>query len=99
MSFVVAQPEALTAAAGHLTHVGSVMAMHSTAMAAGTTGLLPAAADEVSALAATQFNAHAAMYQAAGAQAMAIHEEFVAMLGRSRYSYAVTDAANTTAAR
>jgi PE family len=44
------------------------------AAAAATTGLPPAAADEVSALTATQFSAHAAIYQAASAQAMTLEE-------------------------
>jgi hypothetical protein len=99
MSFVIAQPGALATAAGHLNAAGSVMAAQNTAAAAATTGLLPAAADEVSVLTATQFNAHANMYQAVGAQAAAIHESFVAMLGASADSYAATEAANTGTAR
>ena len=39
------------------------------AAAAPTTGVVPAAADEVSALTAAQFAAHAQLYQAIGAQA------------------------------
>ena len=99
MSYVVAHPEALACAAGHLTAVGSAMAAQNAAAAGATTALTPAAADPVSALAATQFSAHAAMYQAAGAQAMAIHEMFVAMLGSSAGSYEATEAINTFAAR
>ncbi len=99
MSFVITHPEALTTAAGHLNGVGSVMASQNAAAAAATMGLPPAAADEVSALTATQFNSHAAMYQAMGAQATAIHELFFAILGASAGSYAVTEAANAIAAR
>lgn len=62
-----------------------------------TAELAPAAADEVSALTATQFNFHAAMYQAVGAQAIAMNEAFVAMLGASADSYAATEAANIIA--
>ena len=51
------------------------------AAAAPTTGVVPAAADEVSALTAAQFAAHAQMYQAVSAQAAAIHEQFVNTLG------------------
>jgi len=47
------------------------------AAAAPTTGVAPAAADEVSALTAAQFAAHAEMYQAVGAQAVAVHDLFV----------------------
>ena len=98
MSFVITHPEALATAASHLNGVGSVMAAQNVAAAAATTGLPPAAADEVSALTATQFSAHAAMYQAVGAQAMAVHELLTALLGASAGSYAATEVANTIAA-
>ena len=68
------------------------------AVAAPTTGVIPAAADEVSALTAAQFAAHAQMYQAVSAQAAAIHELFVNTLGTSAGSYAATEAANAAAA-
>ena len=64
------------------------------AAAAPTTGVVPAAADEVSALTAAQFAAHAQMYQAVSAQAAAIHEMFVNTLATSSGSYAATEAAN-----
>jgi PE family len=99
MSFVIAQPEALATAAGHLNAAGSIMAAQNTAAAAVTTGVFPAAADEVSALTATQFSAHGAMYQAVSAQATAIHEMFVEMLRSSGVSYAATEAINTNATR
>jgi hypothetical protein len=60
--------------------------------------VVPAAADEVSALTAAQFAAHAQMYQAVSAQATAIHEMFVNTLGISSGSYAATEAANAAAA-
>ena len=56
-------------------------------------GAQPAAADEVSALTAAQFAAHAQLYQAVSAQAAAIHEAFVNTLGTSAGSYAATEAA------
>ncbi|MGH7732929.1 MAG: PE family protein, partial [Gemmatimonadales bacterium] len=62
-----------------------------------TTGVVPAAADEVSALTAAQFAAHAQMYQAVGAQAAAMHEMFVNVLAASAGSYAATEAANAVA--
>lgn len=97
MSFVFAHPEALATAAGHLSRVGSALAAQNAAAAAAITALLPAAADEISALTATQFNAHAAMYQAASSQATAVHKLFVAFLSASADSYAVTEAANAIA--
>jgi hypothetical protein len=98
MSFVTTQPEALTSAAGALQGIGSSISAQSAAAAAPTTGVTPAAADEVSALTAAQFAAHAQMYQAVSAQAAAIREMFVNTLGTSAGSYAATEAANTSAA-
>lgn len=98
MSFVTTQPEALAAAAGSLSGIGGAMAAQNAAAAAPTTGVVPAAADEVSALTAAQFVAHAQMYQAVSAQAAAIHDMFVNTLGTSAGTYAATEAANAIAA-
>ncbi|WIM88929.1 PE family protein [Candidatus Mycobacterium wuenschmannii] len=98
MSFVSAQPAELTAAADNLQGIGSVMAAQNAAAAAPTTGVVPAAADEVSALTAAQFATHAEMYQVISAQAAAIHDMFVSTLGMSAGSYAATEAANAAAA-
>lgn len=92
------QPDALAAAAGSLQSIGSTLNAQNAAAAAPTTGVTPAAADEVSALAAAQFAAHAQMYQAVSAQAAAIHEMFVNTLSMSSGSYAATEAANAAAA-
>jgi hypothetical protein len=99
MSFVTTQPEELTVAAGNLEGIGSAMSSLNAAVAGPTTGLAPAAADEVSALTAAAFAAHGAMYQQVGAQAAAIHQMFVTTLQTSAGSYAATEAANVTATR
>lgn len=98
MSFVTTQPEALTAAAGSRSGIGGAMVAQNAAAAAPTTGVVPAAADEVSALPAAQFVAHAQPYQAVSAQAAAIHEMFVNAVGTSAGSYAVPGASNAVAA-
>ncbi|WP_406815646.1 PE family protein [Mycobacterium sp. M23085] len=98
MSFVTTQPEALLAAAGSLQTIGSTLSAQNAAAAAPTTGVVPAAADEVSALTAAHFAVHAQTYQAVSAQAAAIHEMFVNTLSTSSGSYAVTEAANAAAA-
>jgi len=95
MSFVTTQPELLAAAAGNFNGIGSAMAAQNAAAAGPTTGVVPAAADEVSALSAAQFAMHAAMYQAVSTQAAAIHDLFLGTLGASAGSYAATEAANT----
>jgi hypothetical protein len=97
MSFVSIQPTELTAAAETLQGIGSTLTAQNTVAATPTTGVLPAAADEVSALTAAQFVTHAEMYQAISAQAAAIHEMFVNTLGVSGGSYAATEAANAVA--
>jgi PE family len=98
MTFVTTQPEMLTSAAGQLQGVGTAVAAQNAAAAAPTTGVIPAAADEVSALTAAQFANHAQMYQAVSAQAAAMHEMFVRILSASAGSYATTEAANAVAA-
>ena len=98
MSFVTTQPELLGEAAVNLQGIGSTMTAGNMAAAAPTTGVIPAAADEVSALTAAQFAAHAEMYQAISAQAAAIHEMFVNTMGISAGSYAATEVANAAAA-
>ena len=98
MSFVQANPEALAAAAGTLQGIGSTLSAQNAAAPAPTTGVVPAAADDVSALTAAQFATQAQMYQAVRAQAMAIHEMFVNTLDFSSGSYAATEDANAIAA-
>ncbi|WP_409428580.1 PE family protein [Mycobacterium sp. SMC-11] len=98
MSFVTTQPEALASAASTLQAIGAALNAQSAAASAPTTGVTPAAADEVSALTAAQFAAHAGLYQTVAAQASAIHDMFVATLKISSESYAATEAANAAAA-
>lgn len=94
MSFVSALPEELIATAADLRGIGDVLAAQSAATATPTTGVVPAAADEVSALIAAQFARHAQMYQAISKRAAQVHEMFVNTLQHSAQSYAATDAAN-----
>lgn len=98
MSFVTTQPEALSAAATSMAGIGSAMSAQNAAVAAPTTGLIPAAADEVSALTASQFAVHAQMYQAVSAQADAIHQLLVSTLATNAMSYAATEVTNAIAA-
>ena len=98
MSFLTTQPEMLASAAGQLQSIGTAIAAQNAAAAAPTTGVVPAATDEVSALTAAQFANHAQLYQAVSAQAAAMHEMFVRILSASAGSYAATEAANAAAA-
>lgn len=98
MSFVTTRPELITAAAGDLHGIGSAVNAANAAAAPPTTGVIPAAVDEVSTLTAARFTAQARMYQSISAQAMAIHDQFVAALSAGAESYAATEAVNTVAA-
>jgi hypothetical protein len=74
------------------------MSAQNAAAAAPTTGVVPAAADEVSALTAAQFATQGQMCQAVSAQAAAMQELFVNTLATSAGSHAATEAANAIAA-
>lgn len=97
MLYVTTQPEALTATAATLAGAGANLSAENAAAAVPTTGVVPPAADQVSALAAAQFVVHAEMYQAISTQAEAIHQQFVSTLQASAMSYATTEAANAVA--
>ena len=99
MSFVTTQPEMLAAAVVHFQSIGSAMSVQNAAAAGPTTGLSPAAADEVSALTAAAFAAHGVLYQEISAQSATIHQLFVATLEASAGSYAATEAANAADTR
>ena len=96
--FVATDPAAMVAAAGGLQAIGSTMVPGNAAAAAPTTGVLPPAVDDTSALLAAAFGVHGGVYQAAAGIATAIHELFVATMGVSSGSYAATEAINAAAA-
>jgi hypothetical protein len=98
MSFVTTQPESLIAAASALEHLGTALAAEDAAAAPATSGVIPAAADEVSALQAAQFSAYGTWYQRVSAQAKAVHQQLVTNLGSNAGSYGDTEAANQVAA-
>lgn len=92
MSFLIAAPELMADAAANLANLGSAIGSANFAAAAATTGLLPAAADEVSTQIASMFSAHAAGYQQLSAQAAAFHEQFVQALTAGAGTYASAEA-------
>ncbi|MDI3315166.1 MAG: PE-PPE domain-containing protein [Mycobacterium sp.] len=99
MSFVLTTPELLTAAAGDVQGIGAAIAAANAAAAAPTTGVLPPAADPVSARTAALFSAYAQRYQALSARAAAFHHRFAQTLAAGGESYAESEAANTAATR
>jgi hypothetical protein len=80
MSYVIAAPEMMTAAATDVANIGSALSAAKAAAAAPTTGIVVAAEDEVSAAIAAVFSAHGRGFQALGARAAAFHEQFVQLL-------------------
>src|ERR1700740_2566265 len=94
MSFVIAAPEDVQAAAADLSNIGSgLSAAH--ALAAGpTSAVVAAAGDEVSAAIASLFSGHGHAYQALHAQAAAFHAQFVQALSGAGGAYTATEAAN-----
>ncbi|MEZ0365762.1 PE family protein [Mycobacterium sp. pUA109] len=94
MSFVNAEPEIMSAAAGNLASIGDSMTAGASAAAGPTTGVVAPAADLVSAFATAQFATHAELFQAISAQAAAVHEHLVANLTSNASAYATAEAAN-----
>ncbi|CAM2733304.1 PE family protein [Mycobacterium intermedium] len=92
MSFVIAAPELVEAAAQQLAGIQSALAEVTAAAAAPTTGILSAGADEVSAAIAQAFGLHGQEFQALSAQAAAFHSEFVGMLNAGASAYASAEA-------
>lgn len=94
MSWVIAAPEYVAAAANDLAGIGSVLGQANMAALAPISGVLPAGADEVSAAISALFGAHAQAYQALSAQAAMFHQQFVQLMTAGAGEYAAAEAAN-----
>ncbi|OBK46180.1 PE family protein [Mycobacterium sp. 1081908.1] len=94
MSFVIAEPELVTAAADDLAGIRSSLAEATATAAAPTTGVTTAAADEVSAAISEVFRRVGREFQALSAEAMAFQDEFVGLLNGGAAAYLATDVAN-----
>lgn len=95
MSYVVALPEAMSAAAANVTSIGSAVATANQSVAGATTGVLAAAEDEVSAAIAALFAAHGESYQVVSSQVAALHEGFAQALAGAPGAYGAAEAAST----
>ena len=96
MSYVIAAPEFVSAAATDLANIGSAMRSANAAALAPTSDVLAAGADEVSAAVAGLFSAHPEAYQALSAQAASFHQQFVQLMNAGCAQYASTEAANVS---
>jgi PE family len=97
MSNLFEVPDAVAAAAGDLSNIGSTISQANTAAAFPTTGLVAAGADDVSLGVAQLFGAHAQDYQALSAQLEAFHQEFVQNLNSGASAYANAEASGAKA--
>ncbi|WP_155770277.1 PE family protein, partial [Mycobacterium asiaticum] len=93
MSYLIAAPELISAAASNLAMLEAAIAAASTAVTAPTTAVLAAGGDEVSAAIAALFSTHGRVYQVLSAQAAAFHQQFVRALVAGVDSYIGADAA------
>jgi hypothetical protein len=98
MSFLTAVPEELLAAAGKLGAIGNSLAAQNAGAAEPTSAILPAASDQISAVQAAIFGEYGTLYQQIAAEAQAIHDQFVSVLGLSSGTYSDTESANAAAA-
>ncbi len=96
MSYVIATPDFLTAAAGDLAALGSTVTAAGAAAAHSTTSLLAAAEDEVSTAVATLFSAFGREYQAVAKQTSQYQERLMLRLAATANAYQATELANAT---
>ncbi|WP_156690565.1 PE family protein, partial [Mycobacterium sp. Marseille-P9652] len=94
MSFVIASPDSVAAAAADVARIGQTLRGARSAAAVSTTSLMPAAADEVSAAISGLFGGYGRDFQALGAQAESLHDRFVSALSSAGGAYAAAEAAN-----
>ena len=94
MSYVIAAPEMMAAAATDLAGIGSALSEANAAAAASTTRVIAAGSDEGSAAIASVFSVHGKAFQALSAQAAAFHSRFVQALNAGAGAYASTEAAS-----
>jgi hypothetical protein len=93
MTSVIAEPQLMAAAAADVAEINSAIGAARAAATGPTTGLVAAAEDEVSALAAALFGRYGQEYQALLQQAAVFHDQFVQALAGAGNAYAGAEAA------
>ncbi|CAM2934062.1 PE family protein [Mycobacterium intermedium] len=97
VSYVIATPELIEAAAQELASIRASVAEATTAVSPSTTGIAAAAQDEVSAAVASLFGNFGNEFQALSAQAQAFHQQFVAFINAGANAYTSAESANAAA--
>ena len=95
-SYLIAAPEALASASADLSGIGEAIREATSAAAPSTTGIVPAALDEVSAAITWLFGSYGQQFQALSAQSAAFHSQFVQLLSSGGNAYAAAEAANAS---
>src|ERR1700744_4572788 len=94
MSYVIASPDAFSAASSNLSKINSALQSAKSAAAGSTTQVTAEAGDEVSTAISQLFGNYGQEFQALSAQASQFHEEFVQALTSGGLNYAASEAAN-----
>jgi hypothetical protein len=94
MSFVIAAPDLVQGAAQNLAGIRASLAEAAASAAGPTTGVVPAAADEVSAAISALFGNFGQQFQTLSAQAQAFHANFVGLMKAGAGAYVNTEFAN-----
>jgi PE family len=95
-SFLNIAPEALASASSDLGGIGEAIREATAAAAPSTTGIAPAALDEVSAAIARLFGGYGQQFQSLSAQSGLFHGQFVQLLSSGGSAYAGAEAANAS---
>ncbi|WP_168991070.1 PE family protein, partial [Mycobacterium attenuatum] len=96
MSYVIAAPELLVGASADLGGIGQAVKEATAAAAAATTGILPAAQDEVSVAITRVVGSYGQDFQALCAQAALFHSQFTRLLSAGGSAYASAEAASAS---
>src|SRR6516165_5886694 len=94
MSFVIAAADLVQGAAQDLAGIHASLAEAASVVAGPTTGVVPAAADEVSAAISALFGNFGEEFQSLSAQAQAFHAQFVSLMNAGAGAYVDTEIAN-----
>ena len=92
-------PGELASAAKDIGNIGTMLEEANAFAALPTSSILPAAADEVSAVITSLFNNHSTSYQELAAQGTAFHQQFTQLLGGAGTAYTGTEQAALQALR
>jgi PE-PPE domain/PE family len=97
MTYLIAEPEFMTAVAADVEQIGSAIGAANAAAAGPTSGVIAPAADEVSAAITKLFGQFGQEYRAAVAQAAVFHSQFARALTAAGGAYAAAEAAASNA--